>query len=196
MAAAVYLGLVHHPIYNKNGEIIATALTNFDMHDIARTARTYDIKRYYIIHPLPSQQALAQEILSYWRDGYGGEYNPDRREALSVLAVADDIAQVAAAIAADEGRPPLVVTTDARRYANTVGYGELRTIIETGDAPVLLLFGTGWGIEKTVMAGFDYILEPIYGRSDYNHLPVRAAVAIILDRLLGSDWWQAGERPE
>jgi hypothetical protein len=196
MAAAVYLGLVHHPIYNKNGEVIATALTNFDMHDIARSARTYDIKRYYIIHPIASQQALAHDVLTYWRDGYGGEYNPDRREALSVLAVADDIQEVVAAITAEEGKPPVVVTTDARRYANTVSYPYLRGLIDTGDAPVLLLFGTGWGIEKTVMAGFDYILEPIYGRSDYNHLPVRAAVAIILDRLLGSAWWQAGRQPE
>lgn len=192
MAAAVYLGLVHHPIYNKNGEVIATALTNFDMHDIARSARTYDIKRYYIIHPLPSQQALAQEILSYWRDGYGGEYNPDRREALSVLAVVSDIKEAVAAITANEGKAPIVVTTDARRYANTVSYPHLRSLIETGETPILLLFGTGWGIEESVMASFDYILEPIYGRSDYNHLPVRAAVAIILDRLLGSAWWQVG----
>jgi len=30
-----------------------------------------------------------------------------------------------------------------------------------------------------------YILEPIRGNAKYNHLSVRSAVSIILDRLLG-----------
>jgi hypothetical protein len=37
----------------------------------------------------------------------------------------------------------------------------------------------------------DYILEPIYGPGEYNHLSVRSAVAIILDRLLGEDWYSS-----
>jgi hypothetical protein len=196
MAAPVYIGLVHYPIYNKNGETIATAITNFDIHDIARTARTYDVARYFVIHPHDSQAALAREVLAYWREGYGGEYNPDRREALSVLAVVADIAAAAATIAAECGRPPVVVTTDARRFANTITYAALRERIAGGDAPLLLLFGTGWGIDKQVMANFDHILEPIWGRGEYNHLPVRAAVAIILDRLLGAAWWPKGGEGE
>lgn len=36
--ANLYLGLVHYPIYNKNMQVIATAVTNFDIHDISRTA--------------------------------------------------------------------------------------------------------------------------------------------------------------
>ena len=32
--ANLYLGLVHYPIYNKNMQVIATAVTNFDIHDI------------------------------------------------------------------------------------------------------------------------------------------------------------------
>ena len=50
--ANLYLGLVHYPIYNKNMQVIATAVTNFDIHDISRTARTYDVKKYFLIHPL------------------------------------------------------------------------------------------------------------------------------------------------
>ncbi|MDR3589673.1 MAG: RNA methyltransferase [Negativicutes bacterium] len=190
MTAPVYLGLLHHPIYNKNNEVIATAITNFDVHDIARTARTYDIKRYFIIHPLETQAALVREMLEYWRDGFGGEYNPDRRDAFSILELVSDIAATVAAIEREEGRAPIIVTTDARKYENTVSYHRLRDLIESDPRPCLLLFGTGWGIEKEVMASFDYILEPIYGRGDYNHLPVRAAVAVILDRLLGSQWWR------
>jgi len=188
----VYIGLVHHPIYNKRGDVITTALTNFDLHDIARTSRTYNIKRYFIIHPLESQVSLAKEMLAYWQDGFGGQYNPDRREAFSIVDIAPDIQFAAQKISDCEGADPFIITTDARKYSNTVSYQRLRQIIQSGDRPCLLLFGTGWGIEKAVMENFDYILEPIYGPGDYNHLPVRAAVAIILDRLLGEQWWMNG----
>ncbi|HWR43197.1 RNA methyltransferase [Sporomusa sp.] len=190
MALPVYLGLVHYPIYNKNNEIVTTAITNFDIHDIARTARTYDLLKYFIIHPLDSQKALAEEIINYWQEGYGGQYNPDRKEALSIVEVIPDIAAAVDYITAKEGAKPLVVTTDARKYANTVSYIGLRQEISDTGRPCLLLFGTGWGMENSVMQQFDYILEPIYGPGSYNHLPVRAAVAIILDRLLGEFWWK------
>lgn len=185
----IYIGLVHYPIYNKNDEVVTTALTNFDIHDIARTARTYDIRRYFIIHPLESQAALAKEVLSYWQEGYGGSYNPDRREAFSIIELSESIETAVNRIKELEGTEPFIVTTDARKYTNTVSYQQLRQNIETENRPCLLLFGTGWGIQKEVMENFDYILEPIYGPGDYNHLPVRAAVAIILDRLLGEKWW-------
>ena len=183
--AAVYIGLVHYPILNKNYEIIATAITNLDIHDISRTAVTYGVKRYYIIHPLPQQQELASQILDYWQNGFGGAYNPDRKQALDSTSVITSIEAATAEITAAEGQPPLVVTTDAREYPNTVSYPSLRLRIETGNQPILLLFGTGNGIEQTMMASFDFILEPIRSRNDYNHLCVRSAAAIILDRLLG-----------
>ena len=47
--ARVYIGLVHYPIYNKHNQIVTTAITNFDIHDIARTARTYGIDKYFLI---------------------------------------------------------------------------------------------------------------------------------------------------
>lgn len=187
--SAVYLGLLHHPIYNKNKDIIATAVTNFDIHDIARAARTYDIKRYFIIHPLDSQIELVHEVLNYWRNGYGAQYNPDRHNALAVVQTVSQIAQCVQAIADEEGQSPYLVATDARRFANSISYLSLRTKIESQTRPCLLLFGTGWGIERSVMEQFDYILEPILGSGDYNHLSVRSAVAIILDRLLGEAWW-------
>ncbi|BBB93214.1 MAG TPA: RNA methyltransferase [Methylomusa anaerophila] len=190
MALPIYLGLVHYPIYNKKNEVITTAITNFDIHDIARTARTYEINRYFIIHPLDSQKALAEEIIAYWQQGYGGVYNPDRKDALSIVDISTDIAGVIERITAETGRTPIVVTTDARKFDNMISYSGLRKVIASGDVPCLLLFGTGWGIESSVMRQFDYILEPIYGPGPYNHLPVRAAVAIILDRLLGETWWE------
>ena len=189
MSAPVYLGLVHYPIHNKNGEVVTTAITNFDIHDIARTSRTYDIKQYFIIHPLESQAGLARDIISYWQEGYGSQYNPDRKEAFSILNIVPDIEKAVEFIKNTEGEHPVIVTTDARKFDNTVSYAKVRNDIENGNKPLLVLFGTGWGMEKSVMKMFDYILEPIYGPCDYNHLPVRAAVAIILDRLLGEIWW-------
>lgn len=187
--SSVYLGLLHHPIYNKNDEIVATAVTNFDIHDIARAARTYDICRYFIIHPLESQIELVHEVLGYWREGYGAQYNPDRHDALSVVETVQNIAECVQYITQEQGQPPYIVTTDARKFDNSISYVSLRTKIATEKRPCLLLFGTGWGIERSVMAQFDHILEPVLGSGEYNHLSVRAAVSIILDRLLGEPWW-------
>ena len=55
MREKVYVGLVHYPVYNKNNDIVATSVTNFDIHDISRTCCTYDIENYFIIYPLDAQ---------------------------------------------------------------------------------------------------------------------------------------------
>lgn len=189
--SATYIGLVHYPIYNRNNEVVTTAIANFDIHDLARTSRTYNIKNYFIIHPLESQIRLAQDVMDYWKTGVGSTYNLDRKEAFTTVETVPDIEAAVDQITAKEQVRPIVVTTDARIYPNTISYGHLREKIAQNDRPCLLLFGTGFGLEKTMMNQFDYILEPIYGGGEYNHLPVRAAVAIILDRLLGEAWWQA-----
>lgn len=191
--SSVYLGLLHHPIYNKNNEIVTTAVTNFDIHDIARAARTYNIQRYFLIHPLDSQIELVNEILGYWQEGFGAQYNPDRQDALSVVATVRDIAECVHRITLEQGETPYIVTTDARTFPNTISYSSLREKLSTDKRPCLLLFGTGWGIERSVMSQFDHILEPIGGGGEYNHLSVRAAVSIILDRLLGEPWWHQQE---
>lgn len=188
--ANLYLGLVHYPIYNKNMQVIATAVTNFDIHDISRTARTYDVKKYFLIHPLQVQAEIINKITDYWQNGYGKTYNPDRGNALERVAHTTSIAAAIQAITLLEGQAPATITTDARTYPNTVTYGFVRDLLQTGDKPILLLFGTGYGMEQETMNGFDYVLEPIYGPSDYNHLCVRSAAAIILDRLAGEAWWQ------
>lgn len=188
--ANLYLGLVHYPIYNKRMQVIAGAVTNFDIHDIARTCRTYDVKTYYVVHPLEVQRDIIEKIISYWQEGYGKKYNPDRAEALSRVCWQPDIATVKADIEAKEGIAPLIVTTDARIYPNTVSWSFMRDQLHHGDKPILLLLGTGFGIEAETMKSFDYILEPIYGACDYNHLCVRSAAAIMLDRLAGEAWYK------
>ena len=183
--ADVYLALVHAPVYNKNMETVATSITNLDLHDIARCAATYGLKRYYVVHPAEAQRKLAARIMGFWQDGYGAEYNPDRQEAFKRVKIAESLTEVYAEIANEQGRSPVKVATDARKYANTINYTQLRQDIETSDVPVLLLFGTGWGLLREEVEKMDRILEPIYGPTEYNHLSVRSAVAIILDRLCG-----------
>ncbi len=188
MMADLYVGLVHYPVYNKNMGIIASAVTNFDIHDIARACRTYDVKRYYIIHPLDAQKELIEKIIGFWQEGYGYRYNPDRFEALNRVCWKDSLESATEEIKAITRKNPYIVGTDAGTWPNMVSYGFLRGKLK-GARPILLLFGTGSGIEKQTMEKFDYILEPIYGR-EYNHLSVRSAAAIILDRLLGEVWWE------
>ena len=188
--ADLYVGLVHYPIYNKRMNVIAGAVTNFDIHDISRTCRTYNVQGYYIIHQLEVQKQIINKILSYWQEGYGKVYNPDRADALSRVLWQPDIASAVQTIVERTGKQPYVVTTDARIYPNTVSYSFMRKQLQEGDRPVLLLFGTGFGIEAETMAKFDYILEPVYGPCDYNHLCVRSAAAIILDRLASEAWWE------
>ena len=179
----LFLGLVHYPVYNKNMDVIATAVTNYDIHDIARTARTYDVERYYLIHPLEVQAQMIKKIIDYWQHGYGKVYNPDRNEALEHVFYQESIASALADIEKLTGKKPLTVTTDARNYPNTVSYQYIRNILEAEEQPIFLLLGTGFGLEKDTMKAFDYILEPIWGPSGYNHLCVRSAAAIMLDRL-------------
>ena len=43
---------------------------------------------------------------------------------------------------------------------------------------------------EEIMDQLDHILDPIRGRGQYNHLSVRSAAAIILDRMFGESWWE------
>ena len=187
--AKVFLALVHYPIYNKRMDVVATAITNLDVHDIARSSCTYGLDGYFIVHPAVSQQEIVKEITSYWHDGYGAAYNPDRKTAIELVRVKATLESVIETITAEEGQAPLVVATDARLSEKTLAYLDLRRQIETQERPVLLLFGTGWGLAKTVMDQVDGSLRPIFGPVEYNHLSVRSAVAIILDRLRGEAWF-------
>ena len=187
MRSKVYLGLVHYPVYNKGGETVATSVTNFDIHDISRTCKTYDVKGYHIITPVDAQVELTKRILGYWQDGFGGQYNKDREEAFSTTYVTDSIEEVVKSIEESEGKKPLIITTSAKQYENSISYENLSEKLFNDDEVYLLLFGTGWGLVDEVMNTSTHILEPIRGNARYNHLSVRSAVAIILDRLLGEN---------
>lgn len=185
-----YTALLHYPMYNKRMEIVATSITNLDLHDIARTCRTYQTTEFFMVHPVENQQALIRDVMAYWQQGYGSIYNPDRKEAFSRVSLRSDLEEVKDYIASQTGLPVKTIATDARQYPNTVSYLDMRQRLCEPGLAWLLLFGTGWGMTQELLQQCDYILEPIGIDSDYNHLPVRSAVAIILDRLLGEQWYK------
>lgn len=188
--ANLYIGLVHYPIMNKHKEIITTAITNYDIHDIARATITYDVSKYFVIHNIPAQRELASTIMEHWRSGFGSTYNPDRKDAFTEVELVNSIRRAVEMVEEMEGVMPIIATTDARTYDNTITYKAMRSHLENDTRPVLVLFGTGYGMTKETMEDFDCILEPIYGHGEYNHLSVRSAVSIILDRLRGEAWWE------
>jgi len=179
----LYIGLVHYPVKNKRGDIVASAVTNLDIHDIARIAKTYSIAGFYIIQPMPSQKRLVKWIISHWTEGYGGEYNPIRAEAFDSIRLVDAIDDAIMEIRKETECPPVVVGTWAGYSGATIDYEEMSALIRTEIEPMLILLGTGFGMADEVQEICTYILEPIRGNGDYNHLPVRAAAAIILDRI-------------
>lgn len=185
MNAPVSLALVHYPTVNKHGAVVATSITNLDIHDLSRAARTYGVERVYLVHPYEGQQQFLATVLGHWRDGWGADYNPTRRDALDVAEGALDLGDVASRIAGRHGARPAFVATSARPHPNAVTFDGLRARIAGTAEPVCLVFGTGWGLHPEVMAEMDLILEPIRGRTGWNHLSVRSAVSIILDRLFG-----------
>lgn len=176
--------LAHYPVVSKNGDIIASAVTNLDLHDIARAGRTYGVRSLYIVTPVRDQLELVDKIVSHWVSGTGAAYNPQRREALSIIRVSESFEAALADIAAGDSEYPKTIATSARKRDNSLQMNVLRDMIRT-DGPYALVLGTAWGLTDDFLSEADYLLEPICGPTDYNHLSVRSAAAILLDRLLG-----------
>lgn len=181
----VFIALVHFPVYNKVREVVATSLTTLNLHDLARLTVTYGAQALYIVTPLRRQQELAECVVTHWTQGYGAVYNPTRAEALQYLHVVDDLESVEQDIVRRCGVTPHYIATDARRFPGGISYGALRRKLQEPGAVFVLLLGTGWGLTEELIARCEYVLEPIYGPTAYNHLPVRVAAGIMLDRLLG-----------
>lgn len=175
----IYLGLVHYPVYNKFKDKVTTSITNLDIHDIARSCKTFGIKNYFIINPLETQKKMLQRVAEFWQSTIAKKYNEDRVNALELVRYAESITAAVTFVKNQENVDPIVVTTTALTMENQVNLSDIRDQSQ----PVLLLFGTGNGLTEEVHGEADYILKPISGSNQYNHLSVRSAVAIILDRL-------------
>ena len=167
-ASRTYLALLHHPVYDKNRRIVTTAVTNLDIHDLARASRTYALAGYYVVTPIDRQQELVARIRDHWTKGHGSRANKPRRNALELLRIAAALEDV-------------VATSDLFDWPGLV------------ERPLVLVFGTGWGLTPHVLDQADICLEPIEGLDGYNHLSVRSAVSIYLDRIFGRGSSREGE---
>jgi tRNA (guanine37-N1)-methyltransferase len=184
--APVFVALLHHPVYDKNGQVVTTAVTNMDIHDIARSGKTYGIRRFFVVTPIKALQKLALKIIDHWEAGYGSQYNVTRKDALALARICDTLDNVIIEIEGECREQPAIVVTSAKPGGTRTSFTELREMLQKESRPVLILLGTGWGLTQEVFSQADYILESIQGPTDYNHLSVRSAAAIILDRLLGN----------
>ena len=184
--ANLYMALVHYPVINKNGDLIASAITNLDLHDISRAAKTYGVPSFYVITPLEDQKKLAERIVSHWVNGVGARNNPTRCEALKLIRIKESIDDVIDDIHNNHGDLPGTVVTCARKKSRSVSYRDFYKLLKTGK-PYLLVLGTAWGLSEDFIEGADYVLDPITAGTGYNHLSVRSAAAIVLDRLMRSE---------
>ena len=187
VASRVAVALVHHPVLDRNRQVVASAVTNLDIHDIARAARTFGLARYFVVTPVADQQQLVTRVRDHWLVGWGAQYNPKRQQALELIKVVPDLAGAVAAMTEQFGQPPLTVVTGARQQSDqAMSCPALIERLKADSQPCLLVFGTGWGLTEEVFQGADLALLPISGSRDYNHLSVRSAVSIYLDRLFGA----------
>jgi tRNA (guanine37-N1)-methyltransferase len=190
LAARTHVALVHHPVFDRTGKIVTTSMTNFDIHDIARSSMTYGLAGYHLVTPVTVQREKAEYIAKLWADEVRTPPTTgSRSNALALIHTSDSIETTIATITDRHGQPPLVVATSARAESFPTAArrtpDELRAEATLETAPVLLLFGTGWGLADHLIPTVSRMLAPIEGASDWNHLSVRSAVAILLDRLFG-----------
>ena len=179
---ALYLALVHHPVLNRRGEEIASAVTNLDLHDLARLACTYDLPAVHVVTPIEDQQRLVERLLHHWFHNVGRALHPDREKALRRLRVADSLDEVSREVERKTGKVPLLWATSARATEDSIAPWVARRLMEDSGRPGVLVLGTAWGLAPSVTARCDGFWRPIEGRAGYNHLSVRCAAAILVDR--------------
>ena len=181
-----YVALIHHDVKLPNGSFGSSSVTSIDIHDIARSSATYGLEGFFITTPLFDQQKMVDTLLSFWRSEDGIEYNPHRHKALAKVDIVSYLNDAIQKIYEKEGIEPLVIATSAKQEgsSNYITYND-QGFIWGMNKPVLFILGTAGGLSEAILAQCDYILLPIEGFSDFNHLSVRSAAAIIFDRWLG-----------
>ena len=184
--ADLYVALLHHPVYDRRGMIVTTALTNIDVHDIARSCKTFGVCAFYVVTPIDAHRALARRIVRHWQSGHAAEYNRTRHDALALVRLERSLEGVEIDIERATGLLPQKIATSARQLPNAVDHRRLRETIASDPGPFLLMLGTGWGLAAEVVDRAHHCMAPITGIEGYNHLSVRAAAAILLDRLAGT----------
>ena len=179
------VALLHDGMVDKTGKTVTTSVTLIDVHDISRSSKTYGVDSLFVVHSSQTMRSLVRTVKQHWDGDFGSRYNPNRQDALGVLSIASDLDEVLMQVERRTGKIPKIIATSAHDGDSRISYGDMRLKMEQSNDSYLVIFGTGWGMGPELMSRADYILKPIYGPTPYNHLSVRAACAIILDRLQG-----------
>src|SRR4030095_10366553 len=157
----LYVALLHHPVYDKTGAVVTTAVTNLDVHDMARLSRTFAVRAFYVCTPVETLRRLVARIIRHWDVGPGATYNATRREALALVRKPRERDAAIAEIERETGYLPRLVATSARGGSGRLTHGALRARLAAPGPPELLLCGTGWGLAREILERVDDVLEPI-----------------------------------
>ncbi|MGH1348263.1 MAG: RNA methyltransferase [Nannocystales bacterium] len=176
MTGTLRVALVHHPVLNRHGEEIASVVDEFDVFDGGRLALTYGVPTLYVVNPVPAQRDKAQRVIAH---GQSDTRDParGRMDALQWCASLEDAIE-------DASRPevPWVVATSAVAREPAASVSGVREAVR-GGRDVLLVIGKAWGLAPQVLERCDAQLAPIDAGTGFNHLSVRSAMAILIDRL-------------
>ncbi|MGI6680765.1 MAG: RNA methyltransferase [Bdellovibrionota bacterium] len=178
--------LLHDDMVDKQKNITTTSLTMIDLHDIARSTRTYGVGNTFVCHSSPSLRKLASTLKAHWMSGFGEKYNGNRKEALTKVHIIRELDEAITFLDEKYGKLPKLIASSAKDGGKRISFTLMKEMINSDvNTPYLLMLGTGWGMSDKLLSRADYFLEPIKGPTDYNHLSVRAACAIMLDRIQG-----------
>jgi len=190
------IALVHDPVVGKSGETMVSSITTLDIHDMARIGKTYGARAVYIVTPVLDQKLMVERIIGHWLGDEAQQAGSPRRSALTAqagvrrveaLSLIKAVPSVEDA-AADAGKRANVVkllATSASADAGAITPDGFATAAGEADEWIIM-FGTAYGLAPELLNKADRRLASVLGRGEFNHLPVRAASAIILDRLFGS----------
>jgi tRNA (guanine37-N1)-methyltransferase len=181
-----YVALMHTQVMLPHDMEGTTSVTSLDIHDIARSAKTYGFTEYGIVTPLIDQQKIVKTLLNFWQTGSGVTYNEHRHEAVSQVNIYESLEKFVEQITHKEGVRPIIIATSAKTYdkVKTLTYHDQATVWSQ-NRPVLIILGTGRGLSSACIEQSDYVLIPLESFGIFNHLSVRSAAAIIFDRWLG-----------
>ena len=182
----IHLALRHDGVTDRNGRPINSSVTQVDVHDFCRLTLTYGLAGFHCVTPLPAQHQITQNIIGFWRSDVGKRYNPDREQALTRLQLHQSFDELETALTTDAGEKPLFLGTSARPQRKSFDFDQVYNTISGSGRQVVIQFGTAWGLSEAQLNRCDWVLPPINGYDGYNHLSVRCAAAILLDRFLHS----------
>lgn len=181
----LYVALIHYPVMNKKEQAIGSALTTIDLHDIARASITFGVKGFYVVTPYEDQALLVRQVIEHWTKGVGSTMNPLRKKALELIRIAKTFEHAIDLIEQEKKEAVVTIATSAKKTDESITVNTLRQKLKN-KASHVLVFGTAWGLADELISKCDFVLDPIYGNTLYNHLSVRSASAIYLDRIVNT----------